>query len=161
MEIERKFLLTQLPEIVSFEVASIEQAYISIDPEVRIRKKTILKGKDKGKTDYKLTVKSSGTLAREEFETSVTKEFYENTLAFIGKPPITKFYEKYYDGTGLILECSIVDHNLPSHFIYGEVEFESADDAKQFVWPDPSAKDVTEDPYFKMKNYWKRTRPTE
>lgn len=96
MEIERKFLLAQLPEIVSFEVASIEQAYISIDPEVRIRKKTILKGKDKGKTDYKLTVKSSGTLAREEFETSVTKEFYENTLAFIGKPPITKFYEKYY-----------------------------------------------------------------
>ena len=62
-EIERKFLLPKLPDsIANHEPMRLEQGYLALDPEgqeVRLRKSA---------SKYWLTVKSSGTLVREEYE---------------------------------------------------------------------------------------------
>ncbi|HCT92068.1 MAG TPA: adenylate cyclase, partial [Lachnospiraceae bacterium] len=59
MEIERKFKIRQLPEdLGSYPFHKIEQAYLCVDPVVRIRRQD---------DQYILTYKSSGMMAREEY----------------------------------------------------------------------------------------------
>lgn len=157
MEIERKFLLKKFPPISEYKEYEVEQGYISIDPEVRIRRKTALSGLSKGYTDYKLTVKGDGLLEREEIETTISEEVFEQLKAFIKKPMIQKTYRIYQLGNHT-LECSAVDLNLPSAFIYAEIEFESTQEAEAFQWPFQDGAEVTYDQSFKMKQYWKRTR---
>lgn len=71
-EIERKFLLSQLPEsIANQKPMRLEQGYLALDPEgkeVRLRKSD---------SNYWLTVKSSGTLVREEYEVVLEAEQFE------------------------------------------------------------------------------------
>ena len=58
LEIERKFLVKQIPEgCTSFPCRQIEQAYLNTDPVVRIRRDN---------DDYYLTYKGKGLLSREE-----------------------------------------------------------------------------------------------
>jgi len=157
MEIERKFLLDKLPDLDPSKHIEIFQGYISIHPEVRIRSYEVLDGDDVGHKDYKLTIKGDGILSREEIETYIPAEFFDKAAKFIGKPLIHKDYWKYSHG-GHTLECSIVDKGTKSQFIYGEVEFDSEDEAQSYEWPFSGAKDVTTDATYKMKNYWTRTR---
>lgn len=42
--------------------------------------------------------------------------------------------------------------------MYGEVEFNTKEEAKAFKWPFGEAEDVTYNKFYKMKNYWSRTR---
>lgn len=71
-EIERKFLLSQLPESIAHQKPMcLEQGYLALDPEgkeVRLRKSD---------SNYWLTVKSSGTLVREEYEVVLDTEQFE------------------------------------------------------------------------------------
>lgn len=157
MEIERKFLLEKFPPIPTYEEYEITQGYISIDPEVRIRKKVVLTGQSKGYIDCKLAVKSDGLLEREEIETTISEEVFEQLKNFIGKPMIQKIYRRYQLGNN-VLECSAVDMGMPSAFLYAEVEFESKQDAQAFQWPFQDGVEVTYDKDFKMKRYWERTR---
>lgn len=157
MEIERKFLLSNLPYIQPVKHIEILQGYISISPEVRIRSYEVLEGEDRGHKDYKLTIKSDGDLVRQEVETYISEEFFNVIAKFIGKPLIHKDYKKYIHN-GRILECSIVDSGTPNSFNYGEVEFDSESDAINYEWPFDGAVDVTNDPQYKMKNYWVATR---
>lgn len=157
MEIERKFLLNKLPDSRPSKHIEIFQGYVSTNPEVRIRSYEVLDGDGAGHKDYKLTIKGDGTLSREEIETYIPAEFFYEVAKFIGKPLIHKDYWKYTLG-GHTLECSVVDSGTESEFIYGEVEFGSEDAAKAYEWPFDGARDVTEDPAYKMKNYWVRTR---
>ena len=147
MEIERKIILTSLPDEVPVHRSTVEQIYISLNPEVRLRKNL------DSDVQFRLTVKGDGTLCREEIETPVTEEFYNEMVRFIGKPPIIKDYYIYHLN-GHKVEVSIVDNGT---FIYSEVEFDSVEEAEAFVWPFEGY-DATEDPQYKMKNYWKRTR---
>ena len=58
MEIERKFLILRLPEhLDDYPKQRIEQAYLSVDPVVRIRRLD---------ESYILTCKGEGLLVREE-----------------------------------------------------------------------------------------------
>lgn len=149
MEIERKWLLKELPkEFKELSHLQIEQIYISTDPEIRLRKNI------NAIKPYKLTVKGEGLLSREEIETHVTQAFYEEIERFIGKPAIKKdFY--IYNCEGYKLEVSIVDGGK---FIYAEVEFDSEEQANNYVLPILDAVEVTENPEYKMKNYWTNTR---
>ena len=62
MEIERKYLVKQLPEKLStYPHRLIEQGYLSTEPVIRIRK-------DGDK--YELTYKSKGLMIREEYNSS-------------------------------------------------------------------------------------------
>ena len=157
MEIERQFLLKQLPDLQPVEHASVYQGYISINPEIRIRSYEVLVGENKGKKNYKLTIKSDGDLSRKEIETFLDEEFFNKAAEFIGLPLIHKSYY-IFEHDGHMLECSVVDTGRPTTFTYGEVEFATEEDAKAFTWPFEGAIEVTYNPEWKMKNYWHRTR---
>lgn len=153
MEIERKFLLDELPNIPAISEVEIHQGYVSISPEVRVRSYRVISGENEGYEDYKLTIKSGGDLVRAEIETTIPKKFFDKVAAFIGRPLISKRYFKYQYG-GHTLECSIVDEGTDHSFIYGEVEFASVEEAKNYQWPFQGAKDITYNQRYKMKNYW-------
>ena len=69
MEIERKFLISKLPENLSdYPFHQIEQGYLTTNPVVRIRRQD---------DDYILTYKGNGMMAREEYNLPLTKEAYE------------------------------------------------------------------------------------
>ena len=154
-EIERKFWMKGFPKhLTCLRQADIWQGYISVEPEIRIHKAV---DHTTEKTDYRLTVKGNGTLSRTEINTDVEKQFYEETTAFLGHPMIQKDYRAYvYDG--YVLEVCLVDAGTQWEFCYGEIEFENEEEAHAFS-PEPwLGTEITDDPSFKMKNYWKRTR---
>ena len=73
MEIERKFLIKQIPEgCTSFPCRQIEQAYLNTDPVVRSAGTMMT-------TIY--TYKGKGLLSREEYNLPLNKEAYEHLLA--------------------------------------------------------------------------------
>ena len=73
MEIERKFLIKQIPkDCTSFPCRQIEQAYLNTDPVVRVRRDN---------EDYYLTYKGKGLLSREEYNLPLNKEAYEHLLS--------------------------------------------------------------------------------
>ena len=154
MEIERKLLIDRFPESRPLESeCEMRQIYISVMPTVRARSKKV-----GDKETFRLTVKGSGELCREEIETSVTKEQFEALCRVAEKEPIRKLKRCYKLPDGLLLECSLVDEGTENEFMYAEVEFESVAAAEAFVPPEYLGKEVTYDNSWKMNNYWKRTR---
>ena len=155
LEIERKFLLDGFPtELELLSEVYIEQGYVSFEPEVRIRKAVV---RDTGLEEYYLTIKGEGDLARQEIETEITRNFYEETANFLGGNVVTKEYKKYKLGQWE-LEVSLVDKGKQWEFYYAEIEFPSEEEANAFVLPDFLGKEITYDAAYKMKNFWKRTR---
>jgi CYTH domain-containing protein len=151
MEIERKFKIEKFPNLPIKQEAKIKQGYISINPEVRIRSK--LKN---GIFTYRLCFKSNGNLIRQETELELTEDKFNELLCMINGELITKDY-KVYDLDGYNLECSLVDEGKLTEFMYAEIEFESEEQANQFI-PPKDYFDITNDSSWKMKNYWERTR---
>ena len=156
MEIERKFLIKEKPPILPIKHFHTKQAYISVNPEVRVREKFGVDEQSKCGDPYKITIKGDGTLAREEIETSIDEEFYNKILKFIGHNPISKDYY-IYRYNNYIVEVSNVDFGA---FMYAEVEFNSIEEANNFIWPWPEIliSEETENSEFKMKNYWIKSR---
>lgn len=153
-EIERKWLLERVPtDFPVIQQAIIEQNYISIDPEVRIRKKQI----SGICTTCYLDLKSSGQLKRKEISVPISEEKYKEISRMIMMKPIIKNWSLIQVNDEQ-LEISIVDPGTNNQFIYAEVEFDSEEDANNFVMPIKTVKEVTYDDTYKMKNYWKRTR---
>lgn len=146
-----KSLPTDLPLKEEFQVY---QAYLSIDPEVRIRRNA-KNGED---TAYYLAIKSSGELVRKEIEMRISKEYFDAMSEMVYNPFITKDFYIYELEDGLLLECSHVDKGMSSEFLYAEVEFPTVEAANAFPALPYFVHDVTSDPYYKMKNYWVRTR---
>ena len=90
MEIERKFLLTSLPNLIVKRSAYIEQFYIAFgDTEVRIRHRV---NNEFNTENYVLCIKSNGDLCRNEWQKYIDKEEYVELLNFTCKNPITKEY---------------------------------------------------------------------
>ena len=72
MEIERKFLVKELPaDLDSFPYHVIEQAYLNTSPVVRIRRED---------DEYYMTYKGKGLLEREEYNLVLNKESYFHLL---------------------------------------------------------------------------------
>ena len=100
MEIEKKFIPTNLPEdLDSYKHYKIEQAYLNTAPVVRIRKQD---------DDYFLTYKGSGMMAREEYNLYLNKESYNHLLTKADGNIITKtrFLIPIHDG--LTAECYLL-----------------------------------------------------
>lgn len=133
MEIERKFLLKELPEhLEQYPVRRLEQGYLCTGPVVRIRQ-------DNDK--YELTYKAKGMMVREEYNLPLTKEAYEHLREKIDGRLITKKrymipYEAY------TIELDIFEGDL-SPLVLAEVEFPTEEEANRFVAPDWFAEDVT------------------
>ena len=151
MEIERKWLLKELPKARLVEHGFVEQFYVSVEPEVRLRRSEVLDGKER--IPYRLAIKGNGTLVREEIQVAVPQEFYEQVRNLIGKDPISKEVWTF-NLDGYKLEVSKVENQ----FLYAEIEFDTVEQANAYVMPLVDAVEVTNDPAYKMKNYWRRTR---
>ena len=124
MEIERKFLVKQIPEgCTSFPCRQIEQAYLNTDPVVRVRRDN---------DDYYLTYKGKGLLSREEYNLALNKEAYEHLLTKADGIILTK---KRY-----MIPVPESDHH---GLILAEVEFASEEEAKAFNPPAWFGEDVT------------------
>lgn len=161
MEIERKWLVKDFPHAIyePENVHNIEQSYLSTDPEVRIRKQSsdLILDKCHPHPTYYLAVKSTGDLAREEVEVEISYYEYVDIQHMINAPPIKKLYKRY-KFMNFVIEISRVD----DCWYYAEVEFNSEEEAKEFVFPFPNIviQEVTYDPRFKMKEYWKNRDDT-
>ena len=82
MEIERKFLVKELPEnLENYESKKIAQGYLCTAPVVRIRRSN---------EDYYLTYKGRGLMVREEYNLPLTKEAYDHLLPKIDGRLIAK-----------------------------------------------------------------------
>jgi CYTH domain-containing protein len=155
LEIERKFLMKEFPsDLEVIREVDIWQGYVSIDPEVRIHK---AKDRKSGVENFRLTLKGDGTLTRTEIKTDIDGAFYQESLGLIAGEVIYKDYRSYRLGDD-ILEVCHVDPGKASEFLYAEIEFKSEEEANAFIKPDFLGEDVTDNDYYKMKNYWKRTR---
>ncbi|MDE6280988.1 MAG: hypothetical protein K2M15_04230 [Oscillospiraceae bacterium] len=154
-EIERKFLIDSFPTNLPLKRQhQVYQAYLSLDPEVRIRRNV----KDGQDTAHFLTIKSGHGLIREEVELDISKAHFYALAKMIGHPFVSKDFRVYQLPDGLELECSLVDQGMDSEFMYAEIEFPNVDAAKSFTGLPIFKREVTEDPAYRMKNYWQKTR---
>ncbi|MGE9881540.1 CYTH domain-containing protein [Blautia obeum] len=134
MEIERKYLVQQLPESLSgYPCRIIEQGYLNTDPVVRIRR-------DNEK--YELTYKSKGFMTRMEYNLPLTQEAYEHLLTKIDGHLIQKKRYMIPLTNDLTAELDIFEGDL-APLILVEVEFSSEEAALAFVPPSWFGDDVT------------------
>ena len=140
MEIERKFLVRQLPDnLTSCPSRQICQAYLCTDPMVRVRRDS---------EEYYLTYKGKGFLAREEYNLPLNREAYEKLASKAEGNIISKTrYLIPLEESGLTIELDVFDEPF-APLVLAEVEFESIDEAKAFTPPDWFGDDVTEDKHY-------------
>lgn len=148
MEIERKFLIKQIPKhLENYPHDVISQAYISTDPVIRIRQKN---------QRYILTIKSSGLLAREEVEMPLSKESFEHLYTKIDGIFIEKVRYKIPEKHGFLIELDVFK-GVYDGFIMAEIEFPDLDTANHYHAPEWFGTDVTMDPRFHNSSLSKRT----
>lgn len=134
MEIERKYLVSEIPEhLESYPCRHLEQGYLNTSPVVRIRK-------DNDK--YELTYKSKGYMARMEYNLPLTKEAYEHLLTKIDGRLIQKRRYMIPVSSELTAELDIFEGEL-APLVLVEVEFSSEEEANTFTAPEWFGEDVT------------------
>lgn len=149
VEIERKWLLDEIPALVFEEQSEMEQGYIVFSPtSVRIRKET--SGQE---VSYILNFKSKGTLERIEIEQVLSAEKYEALKSLVVGPMAYKKHYTHRLPTGELLELNQVDPKRPEGFCYAEVEFDSVEKANAFASPAFLGREVTEERGFTMAEY--------
>ena len=138
MEIERKFLALHLPErLDDYPKRHIEQAYLSADPVVRIRRLD---------DTYVLTCKGNGLLAREEREMPLSAAAYRRLLPKAEGTVIEK--DRYRIPCGpYTIELDVLGGAL-APLALAEVEFPTEEEAASFQPPDWFGTEVTYDPAY-------------
>lgn len=134
MEIERKYLVKNLPEeLQSYDKRHISQGYLCTNPVVRIRRSD---------NEYFLTYKGQGLMEREEYEFSLSAEAFEHMLPKIDGILIEKI--RYLIPIDEIHTAELdVFQGVLAPLRLVEVEFSSLEDADSFVPPDWFGDDVT------------------
>lgn len=146
MEIEKKYLVRQLPEDLStYPAFELEQCYLCTSPTLRIRRKN-----DDYILTYKSRVQPSSPDARlnvsEEVELPLTRESYEHLREKMDGKRITKTryhipYQKYR------IELDVF-HGDYEGFYLAEVEFASEEESGGFVPPEWFGEDVSGDYHY-------------
>ena len=123
MEIERKYLIRELPEnLETYAYHDIEQAYLCTAPVVRIRRQD---------DRYILTYKSSGMMAHEEYNLPLTREAYEHLKAKADGNVITKRRYLIPLDDVLTIELDLFSGTFAG-MILAEVEFPTEEAANTF-----------------------------
>lgn len=135
MEIERKFLIPELPaDLESYPSTHIWQGYLCARPTIRIR--------HEGRK-YILTYKGKGMLAREEYNMPLTRGGFEHLAEKIDGIPIVKTRYR------IPLKPYTVDLDVFEGEHEGiwmaEVEFPTVEEAEAFVPPAWFGPEVTYD----------------
>ena len=121
MEIERKFLVKEMPDLKQYSFHCMEQGYLNTDPVVRVRKEY---------DNYYLTYKGKGLLAREEYNLPLNENGYYHLVekadgVIIRKKRYLIPFKKY------IIELDVFEEPY-ENLIIAEVEFESEEEANEF-----------------------------
>ncbi|MCQ2537535.1 MAG: CYTH domain-containing protein [Lachnospiraceae bacterium] len=160
MEIERKFIVKDMPDLsTAKEVWHIEQAYLCGKPTLRIRKKN---------DEYILTYKSQKGLGKmckefntrinEEVELPLSKSAYEHLLSKCDDNVVYKTRYIFPLDEKHKAELDVFRDKLEGLRMV-EVEFETPEEAKDFVAPEWFGTDVSADSRFsnrmlsKMESY--------
>lgn len=133
MEIERKFLIKQLPEnLEEYPKRHLEQGYLCTAPVVRIRKDN---------DSYELTYKSGGMMVRQEYNLPLDLSSYEHLKTKIDGRLIakTRYMIPYSIYT---IELDVFENDL-APLLLAEVEFPSEEEANTFIPPAWFGEDVT------------------
>ncbi len=134
MEIERKFLIKELPtDLSSYPCRIIEQGYLCTGPVVRIRKDN---------DNYELTYKSGGMMARMEENLPLSESAYYHLREKIDGRLIKKRRYMIPLTDILTIELDIFEGDL-SPLVIAEVEFPTVEMANAFVPPEWFTEDVT------------------
>ena len=136
MEIERKYLVRQLPEnYQALPSHQIEHAYLCTDPVVRIRRED---------EEYYLTYKGRGLLAREEYNLPLNEEAYRHLLEKADGIHIEKrrYRIPLTNSPHLTAELDIFAGAYQGLKLV-EVEFPSLEEAGSFIPPEWFGEDVT------------------
>ena len=120
MEVEKKFLVKRMPKLDWGNSYEIEQGYLSLDPEIRVRKKG---------NSFFITQKGNGDFVREEIEQSISKETYAILSQLVQGNLVTKTRFEIPIENGYLAELDIYHGNL-SGLVTVEVEFEDDTRAK-------------------------------
>ncbi len=144
VEIERKFLVQDLPDLSDAQCAVIRQGYLTVasdSVEMRLR--------DKNGACF-LTLKSDGGVARVERETALSQDQFDTFWPqTIGR----RVEKRRWSGAlpdGLTFELDLFDGDLEGLRLV-EVEFPSESAAEAFAPPSWFGADVTQDKRFKNK----------
>lgn len=153
MEIERKFIIKELPHNLNeYPCLFIEQAYLCTNPVIRIRRQD---------EAYYLTYKGKGLMSREEYNLPLNKEAYEHLrpkadgniiskkryVIPLENPRFTEGYVPTEDAANLKIELDIFEKPFKP-LIIAEVEFPNEEMANAFLMPEWFQKDVTNDPAY-------------
>ncbi|MCF8305264.1 MAG: hypothetical protein K9I71_01805 [Ignavibacteriales bacterium] len=140
LEIERKFLIENLPEgFADFPKKKIKQVYVDYETDHRFR----LREKD---GVFIKTVKRGKGLVREESEEMVASDLFDEYWNKTHLPKIIK--DRYHiPFKGKLIELDVFMENLSGLFV-AEVEFHSVDESTQFEPPAWFGSEVTEDERF-------------
>ncbi|MBQ9765170.1 MAG: CYTH domain-containing protein [Lachnospiraceae bacterium] len=151
MEIERKFLLKEVPDnLDTYPCLFIEQGYLCRNPVIRIRHQN---------DEYILTYKGKGHMVRDEYDLPLGKEGYEQLLPKIDGRLITKRryliplkdLDNSYEDSNLTVEVDVFEGHMAGT-ILAEIEFDDIEDALNFVMPECFIEDVTIDPAYHNSN---------
>ena len=140
MEIERKFLISALPDdLERYSFHLIEQGYLNTDPVVRVRRQD---------DEFYLTYKGKGFLAREEYNLPLNREAYEHLITKAdGNIICKKRYLIPIKGSDLTIELDVFEGAF-APLILAEVEFSSIEEAESFTPPAWFKEDVTNDRHY-------------
>lgn len=134
MEIERKYLIKQLPaHLEKYPCRAIEQGYLNTDPVVRIRRADDV---------YTLTYKGRGLMVREEHNLPLTAEAFAHLKEKIDGRLIRKRRYLIPLGDTLTIELDVFEGDL-APLVLAEVEFETEAAADAFIPPEWFGEDVT------------------
>ncbi|MDF7801241.1 CYTH domain-containing protein [Pontiellaceae bacterium B1224] len=143
-EIERKFILKELPDSMGEEPVAVLQGYIT-EPddsvEVRLRQK--------GST-YILTCKTGQGMTREEQESEIGEDLFQQFWPLTVGRRVCKVRYKVALPNALMAEIDIFEDSLAGLKLC-EVEFPDEASALAFVPPAWFGREVTEDPAYKNK----------
>ncbi|MCD8216167.1 MAG: CYTH domain-containing protein [Clostridiales bacterium] len=135
-EIERKFLIRELPEnLGDCKKYHIIQAYISTSPTMRLRKRN---------DEYIFTFKGAGFIEKTEFEHPLTKEQFERLMKKTEGRIVEKNRYIVPLENSLIAELDIYEGELKD-FMNVEVEFSSLKEAAAFEPPEWFGADISYD----------------
>lgn len=134
MEIERKYLIPQLPEDYrAHPCYQIEQGYLCTNPVVRIRRQD---------NNFYLTYKSKGLMVREEYNLPLTETAYYHLREKTDGRLITKKRYLIPLTDTLTIELDLFEGDL-APLVLAEVEFPSEEEANDFQPPEWFGEDVT------------------
>jgi CYTH domain-containing protein len=151
MEVERKFLVPEPPDLEGTESDEIEQGYLAVgaDGEVRLRRKG---------AKLLLTAKRGFGIARDEAEVELDRDAFERLWPLTEGRRLHKRRHVLPHGD-VEIELDVYDGDLDG-LVVAEVEFDSEEEARAFRPPGWIGDEVTGDERYLNETLAARGRPS-